>query len=474
MATIPQSVPWFGASLGRISPASWGGVILLLIAVVWWLDYVTGFEFSMMIAYLLPIFLATWTIGRAAGVATACVCVAAWTLSFASKHPFSHPFFFAWDGLLQLCIYLIFVFLLDRLKTALVHADQRFVTVIEGLESAVYVLRGADGNLLYINLKGREAFGSERPCTSQDIERRLQVNWADLAAAPEGAPARTLEVQDAVTKRWYWLTVRHIRWVDGERVQLHIATDITARKHAESLAREQQENDEATARLVVAGEMASLLAHELNQPLAAIASYNMGCVRRLITGDWQVAELREALEKSTAQAARAGSIIQGVREFLHKREPDLAPCDINGVIVEVVQTVQNETARHYVRARLDLEPGRPLVLADTIMLKQVLLNLIRNGVESMENVPPERRDLLVRSRLTGADTLQVDVADRGCGLPAELAGNPFKPFFTTKADGMGMGLQICRSIIEFHDGRISAAVNPGGGTVFQITLGVAR
>lgn len=474
MATLPQSVPWFGARFGRISRPFWGGIILVAVAVIWWLDYISGFEFSLIVAYLLPIFLATWMIGRAMGFAIAFLCVGAWMLSFADRHLFSHPLLFAWDGLLQLCMYLIFVLMLDRLKTALALADQRFVTVIEGLDSAVYVLHGVDGRLLYINSKGREAFGSGRPCTAQDIEQRLQVRWTDLAASSQEGGARTLEVQDSVTKAWYWLTVRQIRWVDGERVQLHIATDISARRHAEELARQQQEKDEITARLVTAGEMASLLAHELSQPLAAIASYNMGCVRRLSSGDWQAAELREAMEKSTAQAVRAGGIIQGVREFLHKREPDLAPCDINSVITEAALTVQNETAGHDVRARIDLDSGRPQVLADIIMLKQVLLNLIRNGVESMENVPPEGRELLVRSRVTGADTLQVDVADRGCGLPEELAGNPFRPFFTTKADGMGMGLQICRSIVEIHNGKIWAAANPGGGTVFYFTLGIAR
>jgi C4-dicarboxylate-specific signal transduction histidine kinase len=163
-----------------------------------------------------------------------------------------------------------------------------------------------------------------------------------------------------------------------------------------------------------------------------------------------------------------------VRQFLHKREPALAPCDINSVITEVAQTVHNETARHEVSTRLDLDPAQPQVRADAIMVKQVLLNLIRNGIEAMEQMPPGRRELLVRSRVTETGALQVDVADCGCGLPAELAANPFKPFFTTKADGMGMGLQICRSIIEFHGGKLWAAANPGGGTVFHFTLGAGK
>lgn len=474
MATLPQFIPWFGTPGERISRPFWGGIVFAATAMVWWLDYVTGFEVGIIVAYLLPVFLATWTIGRTAGVATACLCVAVWTLSFAGKQPSPDPLIFAWDGLVQFSVYLIFVLVLDRLKTALVHADQRFATVIEGLDSAVYVLRGLDGSLLYINPRGCEAFGSNGLCTAQDIERHLELRWADITAPCPHPAARSVEVQDSVTKKWYWLVVRQIRWVDSERVQLHIASDISARKHSEELVREQQEKDEITERLVTAGEMASLLAHELSQPLAAIANYNMGCVRRLNSGNWQVAELREAMEKSTAQAVRAGGIIQGVRQFLHKREPALAPRDINSVITEVAQTVHNETARHEVSTRLDLDPAQPQVRADAIMVKQVLLNLIRNGIEAMEQMPPGRRELLVRSRVTETGALQVDVADCGCGLPAELAANPFKPFFTTKADGMGMGLQICRSIIEFHGGKLWAAANPGGGTVFHFTLGAGK
>jgi C4-dicarboxylate-specific signal transduction histidine kinase len=467
-----QSFPWLDAQVGRFSRPQWAAIIVLLVGGVAWLDDVTGFEYSMRIAYLLPIFLATWMMGRAAGLLAAVLCVAAWALT--GDHLYLHPLQFAWNSLVQLCVFLVFATVLFRLRMALANADQRFVAVLEGLESAVYVVDEEGGDLLYMNPKGSEVFGREHPATAMDVERRFGVRPAELAASSNGAATQTLEVQDAVTKKWYWLTMRPIRWVNGRSVQLHIATDISERKRAEELARERQEKDEVTARLVTAGEMASLLAHELNQPLAAIANYNMGCVRRLASGEWHVAELREALEKSTAQAVRAGSIIQGVREFLHKREPDLVPCDINGMITDVAQTVQNETARHEVRTRLDLDPNRPQVLADTIMLKQVLLNLIRNGLESMDQVPAQQRELVLRSRLAGDDTLEVEVADRGAGLPAELAANPFRPFFTTKADGMGMGLQICRSIVELHDGKIWAAPNPGGGTVFHFTLGVAR
>jgi C4-dicarboxylate-specific signal transduction histidine kinase len=255
---------------------------------------------------------------------------------------------------------------------------------------------------------------------------------------------------------------------------LHIATDITPRKRAEESLRQQVENLETSQRLITAGEMTSLLAHELNQPLAAIANYNTGCVNRLRSGNWQPRELLEAIEKSVFQARRAGNIIQRVRDFLRKREPDLAPCDLATVIAEVSAMTSADTRRSHVNLRLSLERGLPPAMADDIMIKQVVLNLIRNGIESMQGTPEASRDLQVRLSADSREELHVEVADRGCGLPAELAADPVKPFFTTKSYGMGMGLQICRSIIAMHGGRLWATPNAGGGTVFHFTLAVAR
>lgn len=451
----------------------WMAGILGLVAAIAFLDYVTGYEFSLFVAYLVPIFLATWTVGKPAGFVTAAMAVILWVAAFTSTHPFSHSLLFAWEALLQFTVYVIFILVLDRLKSAIAHANERFAAVLEGLDALVFVLDPGNGRLLYVNQKCRDAFGGT-PRHAGVIERRFGVRLADFPRSSAHDSAMPLEIQDSATNKWYFLSAQTIRWLEGQAVQLRIATDITARKRAEESLRQQIENLEASQRLITAGEMTSLLAHELNQPLAAIANYNTGCVNRLRSGNWQPKELLDAIEKSVAQARRAGSIVQRVREFLRKREPDLAPCDLAAVVTEVSAMTNADAKRAKVNLRLSLDRGLPLAMADAIMVKQVILNLIRNGIESMQGTPAERRELHLRVTADSAGELHVEVADRGCGLPAELASDPVKPFFTTKSYGMGMGLQICRSIIAMHGGRLWANPNPGGGTVFHFTLVAAK
>lgn len=447
---------------------AWIATVLGLVGLIAWADYATGYHISLLIAYLVPIFLATWMLGRLAGLLTACLAVGLWSVVFIPQH-LKFPFLFAWDAVIQFLVYVAFVVVLDRLKTALSHADERFAAVLEGLDALVYVFHPGDGRVLYVNQKCREAFGG-MPRNAREIAQRFGAQSASQPGASPNGQAAPVEIQDAATGKWHWLVAQEIRWVDGRTVQLHVATDISARKLDEETARQQREKIDLSQRLVTAGEMASLLAHELNQPLAAIANYNTGCVNRLRSGNWQAKEILEALEKSVIQARRAGSILHRVREFLRKREPDLEPCDLAALITEASSMVSDEAGRHAVNLRFALDRGLPPVQADGILIKQVILNLIRNGIESMQDTPAARRELRVRLSADSRESLRVEVADRGCGLPAALAADPVKPFFTTKPDGMGMGLQICRSIIEMHGGRLWAAPNPEGGTVFYFTI----
>lgn len=245
--------------------------------------------------------------------------------------------------------------------------------------------------------------------------------------------------------------------------------DVTARKRAEELARQQQEKLQMTSRLVTMGELASTLAHELNQPLAAIASYNTGCLNKLDSGEFAPDELKKALEKLGIQAQRAGRIIRRVHDFVRKSEPILAPCDLAEVIDDSVGFIEAEAKMLGVRIVREIQGMRPEILADSGMLEQVLLNLMRNAIEAMRSALPERRHLTIKlSRIN--DQMQIRVVDCGSGIPPVVQEKLFTPFFTTKAEGMGMGLNICRSIIEFHHGRLWVEENPDGGTIFVITL----
>ena len=244
-------------------------------------------------------------------------------------------------------------------------------------------------------------------------------------------------------------------------------------KQTQELNRQQQEKLQLTARLISVGEMASTLAHELNQPLAAIANYNMGCVRRLRSGDYAAQDLLDAMEKSNAQAERAGKIIQRVREMVHRRDPQRAECSINDIISDIAHMIEIEAEKNGVALSLQLDPALPRIIGDRVMLEQAILNLTRNAIEAMRDTPTAARKLTIASRCDKESVIEIRVCDAGCGIPAVLVNNLFTPFFTTKRDGMGMGLTICRSIAEFHDGRLWATRNPEAGSTFYFSLPAA-
>ena len=248
--------------------------------------------------------------------------------------------------------------------------------------------------------------------------------------------------------------------------------DVTERRRAEELARQQQEQLQFTSRLVTMGEMASTLAHELNQPLAAIASYNTGCLNLLARDSFDPQDIRQALEKLGVQAQRAGRIIRRVHDFVRKSEPKRAPCVLSEIVEDCIGFVEAEARKRHVHLEVTL-PGLPLVLADRLMLEQVLLNLIRNGMEAMIEIPEDLRTLHVSAELGDGEAI-VTIADNGCGIAPEIREKLFTAFFSTKPEGMGVGLSICRSIIEFHRGRLWAEENTqspsGSGTIFRFTL----
>lgn len=251
--------------------------------------------------------------------------------------------------------------------------------------------------------------------------------------------------------------------------------DVTARKQAEDLARQQQEKLQATSRLVTMGELASTLAHELNQPLAAITSYTTGCLNKLESGSFSPDELKAALTKLGVQAQRAGRIIRRVHDFVRKSEPKVAPYDLIEVIDDSIGLIEPGAKLAHVHIEREILADPPELMGDRVMIEQVLLNLMRNAVEamSMASIPSERRYLTVRL-CQAEDQVQVYVVDRGPGISKDVMDKLFTPFFSTKADGMGMGLNICRSIIEFHRGRLWVEENPEGGTVLVISLPVIQ
>ncbi len=389
-------------------------------------------------------------------------------------------------------------------------SHERFVTVLESLDAAVYVADFETGELLFVNEMCRAAFAGSAPGTpASSIEKTFDP--APSALFTKGAlDARDLpnpvlrdECYDALSRRWYALRAKSIRWVDSRTVRMHMLSDITERKLADEKSRAQHAKLLQTSRLMSAGEMASTLAHEINQPLAAIANYNMGCVRRLRSGLFDPLDLARAMEKSAAQAERAGKIIQRVREFLRTRAPQREVLDLNAAIRDTAELVELECEKYGVRVVFALDEVLPQAIADRVMIEQVLLNLFKNAIEAMRDTPPAHRTLTVSTFASansesagkesgisgiggsvGIGTISAAVRDCGHGISVAAEEELFSPFFSTKSQGMGMGLNICRSLVELHEGRLWFTRNtpetdhlqpePWAGSTFHFTLPTAH
>ena len=246
--------------------------------------------------------------------------------------------------------------------------------------------------------------------------------------------------------------------------------DLTERQKTETRLQELQAELVHISRLTAMGEMASTLAHELNQPLSAIANYMKGCQRLLENaGDERSGMIREAMNSAGEQAMRAGQIIRRLRDFVSRGETERRVESVAKLVEEASALALVGAKDQGIRVRFQFDRSHDHVLADKVQIQQVLLNLIRNAIEAMQN--SERRELVLSTDLVqdGA-MLMISVADTGAGIAPEIASQLFQPFVTTKPQGMGVGLSISRTIVEAHGGRISVENNPGGGTIFRFTV----
>ena len=342
--------------------------------------------------------------------------------------------------------------------------------------------RDLDGRLTYVNaafchmtgFTAEELLGLKAPMPYWDPERLAQTfelhrQILSNGSATEGTEVRLRrkngETLDVLVFEAPLIDARgqHAGWMGS-------VLDITEQKRAREQARQQEERLQQSSRLITMGEMASTLAHELNQPLAAIASYNSGCMNRL--QDEQPIDRGELLDihkRIARQARRAGEIIRRVHDFVRRSEPKRAPLDLNAVVRDAVGLIEADARKRQMQLRVDLAAALPQVEADAVMIEQIVVNLVRNAMDAMRDTPAAARIIEVRSAHEGRFAT-VSVADRGTGIPDEIAARLFEPFFTTKSEGMGMGLNICRSIAELHHGRLGFEVRAGGGTIFTLSL----
>jgi signal transduction histidine kinase len=356
--------------------------------------------------------------------------------------------------------------------------NERFETVLDSLDVSVYVSDLQSNELLFGNSHLHETFpGLEVGRSANQFEAGFVQSPSEKYPAQglltiEGQPGDVFkdELEHRVSHRWFLTRTRAVRWVDGRIARLTTLGDVTDRVFAERMRQTQQEKLMRTSRLMTVGEIASTLAHEINQPLAAIANYVSGCIRRLKGNGNVDTAVIGAMEKADAQVVRAGAIISRVREFVRTREPQRKALDINGLAATVVKLVASDDEERALHCELNLQTNLPPVLADHIMIEQVLVNFLRNAREAMQHLPPNERIAVIRTSRLDASHALVEVADIGSGIPPEVAHQLFSPFFTTKAEGMGMGLNICRSLIEYHEGNLTFEQNTPIGTVFRFTL----
>lgn len=333
-------------------------------------------------------------------------------------------------------------------------------------ESPTPILRvTTEGLIVYANRASRPlllAWGAEQGDP-------LPEGWgAEVAAALESGEPRERELE--VAGQVYSLLFAPIR--DLGYLNIY-ARDITAVRRAEQEARQHQAELVHVCRLSTMGEMATGMAHELNQPLSAIVNYANGCSRRLQSASSKTEELVGAMGQITVQAQRASEIIRRLRALVGKQPPLRANVDLNHLVREVCSFVEFETTRLGLTIELDLGDRPILVCVDLVQIEQVLLNLVRNAIDALQEVAETQRHLGIRTWVE-ADRALVAVRDSGPGISADRLLHLFHPFFTTKEGGMGMGLAISQTIVENHDGRIWAESEPGEGSIFCVALPVAE
>lgn len=344
-------------------------------------------------------------------------------------------------------------------------------------------LQTLDGILLEVNPAGLRLMEASEPgeiigtSVYNIIAPEFRDEYRALSTRVFAGESGVMEFQIISLKgRRRWMETHVVPLRDGRNrviALLGITRDITARKHAEEEVRLHYRELAHASRVNTMGEMASGLAHELNQPLAAIANYSRGCLRRIRSGAGTVDDLTRAIEQVCNQADRAADIIRSLRRFVNKEESPRQPQELQAIVSEAMLIAGPEAHTHQVDVRLKLMPDMPPVLGHAIQIEQVVLNLIRNAVEAMDEMPPLQRCLELRTFME-AGVAVVEVRDSGPGLPRETLTRIFDPFFTTKTSGMGMGLPICRSIVEAHGGTLTAFPNPKGcGLTVRFTLHLA-
>jgi hypothetical protein len=360
----------------------------------------------------------------------------------------------------------------NRIREQLANSHERFTIVLEALDASVSVAPLGSEELLFANKLYRLWFGqntvghlhlvqkagtTEATTRSDDVDDMVGLPTESLTVAS----SENAEIFVSELGKWLEVRSRYINWADGRLAQMVIASDITPRRQAEELAAQQAERAQTASRLITMGEMASSVAHELNQPLTAISNYCSGMISRIKTQQVKEEDLLWALDKTARQAQRAGQIILRIRSFVKRSEPNRSLSDVSAMVSESLELAEIEMRRRHVRLTHHVAARLPQLMVDPILIEQVLINLMKNAAESIDNAnrPTGQRQVelrIVPKQIDNQSVVEFSVTDTGQGLPPEDIERVYEAFFSTKVEGMGIGLNLCRSIIESHQGRIAA------------------
>jgi PAS domain S-box-containing protein len=368
-----------------------------------------------------------------------------------------------------------------RADEELRQSEERFRLLVERVEDyAIFMLdpagRVTSWNAGAERIKGYQAgeiVGEHFSCfyTREDLDQHKPERLLEAAATQGRCDDESWRVRKNGSRFWASVVLTALRDTQGKLVGFSkITRDLTeSRRAAEALESTRAELAHM-ARVLTMGEIAASIAHEVNQPLTAVVANANACSRMLADKAPDLDDVREAVADIAQAGTRAGAIISRIRALVKKEAPEKTRLDINEVVEEVLPLTSGQLGKHQVCVKTELFPGLPEVLGDRVQLQQVILNLMMNAIEAMTSILDRPRVLLLRTQAHESDGLSVAVRDSGTGLDPGNTTRIFETFFTTKPNGMGMGLSICRSIIETHGGRLWAEPNDGPGATFQFNL----
>ena len=369
-----------------------------------------------------------------------------------------------------------------RTQEALLASEEKYRLLVENQTDMVIKL-DQNGCLLFASPTYCEMFS----CNESDLQGssfhalvhssdrvRIELEWKKLSLAPWTTQFEHRVVVDT-GERWLGWALKALRDDSGKVIEIvGVGRDVTDRRKAEEQARQHLHTLAHAGRVHSMGEMASTLAHELNQPLTAILSFSQASQRVIKNKDYDRKELENALERIAVNAKRAGDIISHMRGFIRKEEPHTECSDINQLIREALDLVNSELSQLEIEVDFNPQESLPNVPVDPIHIQQVILNLVRNSMEAIEHFKGDERRITIITRMNRPGGIEVTVTDTGPGLEAEIANKIFSTFATTKSGGMGVGLSICKSIVEAHGGELTIRQDPGSGATFSFVLPTTR